>query len=430
MSLILCSIMNIVHHKKIKTMKKNKKSSKIVLHFSHRLSLALLGCLIVGSSVFVNADQFTTQINNLQNQNAATQANVNTLQLQATSYQDAINQLQLQMTDISNAIAASQSAQAQLQQEIQASQLKLAQEKQVLGADINAMYLNSQMTTIEELATSKNLSDFVDAQVYRSSVQTQVQSILTQVTQLENQLSSKKSQVDQLLKTQEAQQAQLNNDQQQQTQLLAYNQSQQTQYNQQIANNQSKIATLQAEQAAQLAALESSSNNNRYQGTGSYPWASAPCPAGNYPISSCGNYNWAYSYSSTPPYGAPVGPFDPWGYEYRNCTSYVAWKIANTSTNPYIGSLISGLGNAADWPGGAINRQIPVSHGTNPQVGDAAVYKYAGGYQGHVVYVEAVYNDGSILVSQYNAGENGTYSTATISASNISNLYFIHFPMH
>ena len=59
---------------------------------------------------------------------------------------------------------------------------------------------------------------------------------------------------------------------------------------------------------------------------------------------------------------------------------------------------------------------------------DAAVDPGGGGWQGHVMFVEQVNSDGSIVVSQYNAGENGTYSVATIDASQVSNLVFVHFP--
>lgn len=80
----------------------------------------------------------------------------------------------------------------------------------------------------------------------------------------------------------------------------------------------------------------------------------------------------------------------------------------------------SGRGHANQWDDNARAAGIPVAG--NPRVGDIAVSN--AGYYGHTMYVEAVYDDGTIYVSQYNAGWNGRDSEARIS---VSNLVFIHF---
>jgi surface antigen len=68
-----------------------------------------------------------------------------------------------------------------------------------------------------------------------------------------------------------------------------------------------------------------------------------------------------------------------------------------------------------------VNTGIPVDG--NPRVGDVAISM--SGYYGHAMYVEAVYNDGTIYVSQYNYGVAGEYSEMRISSAG---LRFIHFP--
>jgi surface antigen len=113
---------------------------------------------------------------------------------------------------------------------------------------------------------------------------------------------------------------------------------------------------------------------------------------------------------------------DNWGMFNRECVSYTAWKVYESGRNmPYWG----GSGNANQWPGDARAAGIPVDG--NPKVGDVAI-KPSGPY-GHAMYVEHVYSDGSIYVSQYNAQLNGTYSEAIISASGVQayGLEFIHF---
>ena len=370
------------------------------------------------SAAIVHADSLQDQIDSLNAQNAEKQSAVNTLQLQASSYQDAIGKLKQQIAGIQDAIAKSEAKQAQLQQQINADQVKLDQQKKVLGDDLKAMYVGGQMTTVEMLATSKSLSDFVDEETYDSAVQGKIQETMNQITALQDKLEDQQNQVQELLQAQQTQKDQLDSDQSLQAQLLAMNQSQQATYNQQIKNNEAHVEQLQAQLAAQLQAL---GGTTYYGGTGSYPWANAPCLDGPGSGPDCGDYDWGYPAGSSVPLGAPHGPFDPWGYEYRNCTSYVAWKIDSISSDPTIGNDITGLGNAADWPG-----NVPRSWIDNrPRAYDAAVVPGVADGQGHVMFIEAVNSDGTIDVSQYNVVP-GAYSEQF--NMNPSGLTFIHFP--
>ncbi len=97
---------------------------------------------------------------------------------------------------------------------------------------------------------------------------------------------------------------------------------------------------------------------------------------------------------------------DPNGYYYRNCTSYAAAKLKQLG---YAGSM-SGLGNAKSWDDIARSRGVGVDN--SPRVGDAAVWDYIGNDSryGHVAIVEKVYADGSVDVSEYNAGLRGGYT--------------------
>ena len=122
------------------------------------------------------------------------------------------------------------------------------------------------------------------------------------------------------------------------------------------------------------------------------------------------NYPWANSsyYSNSP---------DTWGMYKRQCVSYTAWKVASSGrTMPYWG----GRGNAINWDDNAIRAGIPVD--LNPRIGDVAVDNF--GSLGHVMFVEAVYSDGTIGVSQYNAEGNGRYSEDRVSGRGLK---FIHF---
>lgn len=384
--------------------------------------LVVISCAVLGSAPLVHADSSSLQqqIDSLDAQNAQDSSSLSSLELQASSYQDAISNLQTQINQIQASISANEAEQASLQQQIQADQANITQQKAFLSQDIESMYVNGQMTTLEMLATSNNLSSFVNAEEYRGAVQNKLQTLLTQIATLENQLETQKTQVDQLLASQQKQQTQLSAAQTAENNLLSMNQSQQATYNQQIQTNQSQIVQLQAQLAAEL---DSRGGSTYTGGTGSYPWADAPCLDGPNAGATCGDYDWGYPAGSSVPAGGPTGPYDPWGYEYRNCTSYVAWKLVSVSGSnaSVVSQLVYDLGNAAQWPS-----NVPQSWvSSTPQPGDAAVLTGVADGQGHVMFVEAVNGDGTINVSQYNVVP-GTYSEQfNMSASG---LIFIHFP--
>lgn len=82
------------------------------------------------------------------------------------------------------------------------------------------------------------------------------------------------------------------------------------------------------------------------------------------------------------------------GYDFGYCTYWVA-KLRAEAGNP----VPTNLGNAATWAVRAAAMGLPT--GTTPRVGAAVVTKTAGA--GHVAYVTAVHEDGSITVSEMNS---------------------------
>ncbi|HEY4385775.1 MAG TPA: hypothetical protein VGN34_15065, partial [Ktedonobacteraceae bacterium] len=214
------------------------------------LTVATLLAVGIACIPSARADQYDQQIAALQQQNAGAQSSVSSLQVEAGSYQDAINKLQSQISQIQTQIDANLAKQADLQKQIDQAQKDLDAQKEILGADIKATYVDGQPTTIEMLASSNNLSDFVDKEEYRTAVQNKVQDTLAKITKLQNAIKDQKTQVDRLLQDQQSQQSQLNGAKAQQDQLLAMNESQQSQYNQQIQSNQSQISKLRQQQIA------------------------------------------------------------------------------------------------------------------------------------------------------------------------------------
>lgn len=355
-------------------------------------SLLVVGSTFIPGTPSVKADQYDEQIKALTQQNSQSQSVVDSLQAQAASYQDAINRLQSQISALQAQINANVAEQASLQTQIQANQVKLDQQRAILGDAIKSMYVDGSITTIEMLATSKNLSDFVDKEEYRTTVQNKVRETLATITKLQNQLNSQKTQVDQLLKDQQTQQSALNTAQSQQNQLLAYNQGQQAAYNQQISNNQTVIAGLRAAQAAANRRL----GGNAVAGDPNH---------GGYPA------RWD---SPTP----QDSMFDDWGMYNRECVSYTAWKVFQTFGHMPTWGWAS-QGNANQWPGAAQRAGIPT--GSTPRPHSVAI-SMSGAY-GHAMWVEGV-SGSTIHVSQYNYDLAGHYSEMSINGSGLIYIYF------
>lgn len=121
--------------------------------------------------------------------------------------------------------------------------------------------------------------------------------------------------------------------------------------------------------------------------TGGYPYASFNGPGTNGATST-----WT---------DAQGGTQSLYGYSYRNCTDYVAWKLRSLGVPD---SRTRGLGNADTWLANATARGLEVSE--RPSVGTVAVST------NHVAYVEAV--DGNqITVSEYNYATKGSFSKRT-----------------
>jgi surface antigen len=153
-------------------------------------------------------------------------------------------------------------------------------------------------------------------------------------------------------------------------------------------------------------------------GTGGYPYADAVCEFGSAGGAHCTNpsnsselYAWGYWSGSTFEF------YDQWGYEYRNCTSYVAWRLSAAGVNA---SLFTDLGNADTWIS-RVSGKPGVTVTSTPSPGDIAVWNSPG--VGHVAWVDSV-DGGTVTVSDYNYLDNGTYDQHTISSPPTDYIYF------
>lgn len=149
-----------------------------------------------------------------------------------------------------------------------------------------------------------------------------------------------------------------------------------------------------------------------------YPYAGAPCHFGAAGGPDCVNprdgndfYDWGYWRDHG------FRPSDPWGYEYRNCTSYVAWRLARAGVPA---ARFADLGDASKWIANVKGEPgVRVDH--TPSPGAVAAWDSRG--VGHVAWVVSV-RGSRVTVADYNYAGTGVYDRHVIGSRPTG---YIHF---
>ena len=355
----------------------------------------------------VLADPYDDRINALQQQidnynNQATQ-----LRAQTETLQSAIALLQTQAADIQIQIDISQEKYNKLAEQISTTEQKIKDNQDALGLTIASMYVEDNITTLEMLASSKNISDFLDKQEYRSSVRDQLTSTINEVKILKAQLTQQKDEIQLVLDRQKIQKNSLIATQSQQQSLLEQTQGQEAAY-------QSLILQAKTQMNADTAARQAYYQSQLKSGNGS-----SGISGDFYYSNFSGNQGCGGDYPYCGPQDSMV---DPWALYNRECVSYVAWALANRF-HKYVGSF-NGQGNAYEWIDSAPSFSGAVRV-YDPQPGDAVITPSKPGFSplGHAMIVESV-SGNTIHVSQYNFYGTGEYSTMDIKNSGITLLRF------
>lgn len=335
------------------------------------------------------ADQYDDQINAIKQTMVGQQVAANAAHAQANTAAAQLASYNAQISVIRSQIALTQAQSDKLNAQIAQAQAQMAQAKSVLGANLKSMYLNSSVTPLEMIASSSNLSDYFNQQQYQDTVKDKIQTELTTIQQLADQLQSQEKQVSELLANQRGQAAALATLQQQAAALYAAAQQNAAAADAQVQSSNQQISSLKAQQYAAIAAA------SRHLSSGG-----AGC--GGYPGSWCNS-----------PQDSLI---DSWGMYNRECVSYAAWKAsANGHYVPYWG----GRGNANQWPSNA--RAAGISVNNTPEIGNVAIYM--GGYYGHAMVVESI-KGSNVIVSSFNGDGTGHFA---YDEWPISSLQFIHF---
>lgn len=340
--------------------------------------------LIPGSAFAATFDDINKQIQSTEQQLGQTTAQKKTLSGEVAAFDSQIQNIQSQINSTQAEIAKTSSTIEETQKYITKAEVDIARQKEYLREYIRTMYEDGQVSTIELIVQSKNFSEFVNRDEYLQTMQSKVKDTADQIAKLKAELEGKKK----ALEENKAKSEQLKKDQTLQRQALDTQRYGKNVLLQKTKGDEKAYQKTLGDLYAQRAAL-SVSNNEGSGGGGS----------GGYP------------YSGSSPSG-----IDPWGFYYRQCTSYAAWRSA--TYGPVPGTVLSDWGhshtaNGGDW--GSLGR----SHGRNvsstPSSGAIMSFPYwsvPGGY-GHVAIVTGVNGDGTVNVAEYNWSTPLGYGTRT-----------------
>lgn len=359
-------------------------------------SILLIGVLIASSVIstqVARAQSIDEKIKELENQRTQDQNNANILGGQAKDIQGQISDLQTQIASIQAQIDGNIAKQDELNEQIKAAQTKLDEQKKLLSANIRAMYIEGDISTLEMVASSENLSEFMDKQEYRDRIKDSITDTMNEIGRLKKQLDDQKQEIAEVLAEQKTLRDNLTVKENEANEKLAQTNQDKATFDKAVSSRTSEIANLRAQQLAA---------NRRSFGGGSQTITNG-VSGGGYPD------KWAF---------APMDSLvDTWGLYNRECVSYTAWKVSQAGKRmPYFG----GRGNANQWPSTA--KSFGIATGSEPRAKSVAV-SYAGPY-GHTMWVEEVLGGGKIRISEYNFNIDGRYSERIISSAGLTYIYF------
>ncbi len=398
--------------------------------FKKILSIALILVFICGVFYKAHAIDYNKKIREAKERVRQYSQQSQLLRKRASTLQEEIRMLSYEKEIIQKDLNKTIQEIKETEKQIKITEENIAKNEDVLGDLLVKIYVSENMSTLERVASSKNIADFMDEESKLKTVKHNVGVKIKQIKEQRQKLKYKKIEKDSLLAKQEAQKQEIVAKEQDKNSLLAETRNNEAIYQSLIVKGNQEIKNLEEAQAEYnrkkvLAYLDGNSYANTY-------------PA-----------KW----------DAPHGKdtlIDDWRMLNRECVSYTAWKVHES----YLAGktkrdmpIWGGIGNAWQWafsgwknsqghwrateyscPSHRNNRCFKhtanaiaygIHYGTTPKVGSVAIRN--GGYGrsfGHAMWVEKVNGDGTIIVSQYNIGRDGKFHVTKVSASGLRFLYF------
>lgn len=333
---------------------------------------AVTGIIAIFISLFavslpqaVRADDLSAREAELKKQIAEGQSAANVKRGEADTLANKIAILDGQIKAASDNLALTNLQIGKTERDIEKQNRELEKQKAILRDNLKMIYKQGNVSPIEVVASSKNLSDFVSQQQYLGAIKNKVDDNMNTIDTIKKDLDQKKGELNGLALQQKGQLDSISIQRAEKDSLLEKTKGEEAAYQKVVGDSKKQLQGIYAERASRDAAR---GINVSTGGTGGYPFANGPRCS----VEGCVD--------------------DGYSYYQRQCTSYAAWKYRLVH-----GTQNRGWGNAYQWK----------SHANSGPVAGAIVVwdKYAEsgiGWAGHVGYVESVNPNGTINVSEYN----------------------------
>ena len=340
-------------------------------------------------------NEINTKINKIKGEMKAYENQASAYAAEANTIQGQINSLRAQQNTLRKQIELREAERERLAAEIEATTKRINNNSETVGFTIAQFYYNSEITTIERIASADSFSSFIDEEMQLSGITDTLAAIIEENKNLKEELSVKKKNAERIIKDLDGQRAQLASLEAQQQNLLAQARQNEASFRKMRSEANSQRAALEAQQRKIIADLAARYNAGAVvagdPNKGGYPYSNR-CPQ---------QQDW-FS--------------DSWGMFICECVSYAAWRVYNAyGYMPYWG----GRGNANQWISSAISDGYKVS--SVPRAGTVGISM--SGPWGHAVWVEAV-SGNRVYVSQYNYPYAGEYSEQWVDSGMYQYIYF------
>lgn len=390
-----------------------QKLSRIVLGVC-AVIVAIAGPLQLAQTV--HADKYDDKIRAIQQQVSQYQASAQALRQQADTLQAVVSRLTAEKNALQAQLELNQAQFDKLTADIALNKQKIADNQSALGGILASLYVDATISPLEMLASSKNVSDYMDKQEYRTAVSERLNSTIEQVKTLKAQMEADQKALEKVLEEQKSHRATLAAKEAEQQSILDKTKGEEAAYQHHIGLAKGEMARIAAEQRAALARV---TGGNNYGRVGSFQFRNFSGNQG-----ACGGgYGWSPRENVNYCRGALDSMVDEWDLYSRECVSFAAWS-AYYQHNKAVSSF-SGRGNAGQWLYSAPDL-MNATVNDSPAVGAVAILPATPGLApvGHAMVVEAVLGGGWVQVSQYNFGGTGEFSTMDVHSSGVK---FVHF---
>lgn len=342
---------------------------------------------LTGAAPCNTREQCSTKIRAAQAEKDRFEKEAQALRAQANSLSNELAVINLEKEAIQSQVNLNQAKYNELTIQIADIEKKIALNRDALGDTLADIQVGDQITPIEMLFGSSNISEYLDLQESRHTVREDLTAKITEIKQLKAQAEKDREEIKVILEDQKNQNALMANRQAEQNRLIAETEGNEARYTSMVHDLQRAIS----ENQRQLDSL--------------------PRPGANSGITAGTSATTAYPYKNETNFYAA----DPWGYYKRQCVSYVAWHLAADNASGAGNTGFAYLGHARNW----WNQGKRVA-ASEVRKGDVIVLLGTSIY-GHVMYVEGV-NNGIISFTDYN-GYGGKLSpgSGTVTAEKATN---------